>query len=384
MWKSVASNALTFFVVALFVFGGLIQAGISRYNAPGPLTEGICIKVDRGSNFDRVAKDLQAAGAIEGRSFYRIGVDYADKARDLKAGAYLVPAGASMADITELLTSTGRSTCGSEIIYRLGVTRLTVQVRSIDASTGKYETLAIFNPSTDETPEAFTNLQNAADTQMRLAVAEGITSWQIVDGLNKIDFLKGSVDAIPAEGSLAPDSYAITAGMDRAQIVAEMQAAQTARITSVWEARAENAPVTTPEEMVTLASIIEKETALADERGLVAAVFANRLRQGMRLQTDPTVIYGITKGEGTLGRGLRRSELRNPTPWNTYTIDGLPPTPIANPGLESLKAAVNTEESDFIFFVADGTGGHAFATNLADHNRNVARWRQIEAEAAAQ
>jgi UPF0755 protein len=132
--------------------------------------------------------------------------------------------------------------------------------------------------------------------------------------------------------------------------------------------------------MLILASIIEKETGVAEERPEVAAVFTNRLNRGMRLQTDPTVIYGVTKGEGVLGRGLRQSELRRATPWNTYVIEGLPPTPIANPGLASLQAAVNPADSDYIFFVADGTGGHAFAVTLEEHNRNVAKWRQIEAE----
>ena len=142
-------------------------------------------------------------------------------------------------------------------------------------------------------------------------------------------------------------------------------------------------PIESAEDLLILASIIEKETGVAEERRQVASVFVNRLNQGMRLQTDPTVIYGITQGEGVLGRGLRRSELRRETPWNTYVISGLPPTPIANPGRASLMAAAQPDESDYIFFVADGTGGHAFAVTLAEHNENVARWRQIEAERGA-
>ncbi|KKL19104.1 hypothetical protein LCGC14_2468850, partial [marine sediment metagenome] len=142
-------------------------------------------------------------------------------------------------------------------------------------------------------------------------------------------------------------------------------------------------PIETPEEALVLASIIEKETGLAEERDLVASVFVNRLRKGMRLQTDPTVIYGVTEGKGTLGRGLRQSELQRKTPYNTYEIDGLPPGPIANPGLASLKAATQPGESDFVYFVADGTGGHAFGKTLAEHNANVAKWRKIEAEKAA-
>ena len=189
---------------------------------------------------------------------------------------------------------------------------------------------------------------------------------------------------MPPEGSLAPDSYEVRAGASRPDLVAQMQDRQAARLDAAWQNRADDLPLSTPEEALILASIIEKETGIAEERRTVSSVFVNRLNTGMRLQTDPTVIYGVTEGRGTLGRGLRQSELRGETPWNTYVIDGLPPTPIANPGQASIEAALNPDETDYIFFVADGTGGHAFATNLADHNRNVAEWRRIEAERANQ
>jgi UPF0755 protein len=166
----------------------------------------------------------------------------------------------------------------------------------------------------------------------------------------------------------------------RADILDQMREAQLDRISAAWAARDPDVPLESPEELLTLASIVEKETGVPEERGTVAAVFVNRLRQGMRLQTDPTVIYGVTRGQGVLGRGLRQSELRAQTPWNTYVIDGLPPTPIANPGRASLEAAANPPDSPYVFFVADGTGGHAFAETLEEHNANVARWRQIEAE----
>jgi UPF0755 protein len=155
-------------------------------------------------------------------------------------------------------------------------------------------------------------------------------------------------------------------------------------LAAAWEARAPGLPLASPEEALILASIIEKETAVAEERRVVSSVFVNRLNRGMRLQTDPTVIYGITQGKGILGRGLRQSELRRETAWNTYVISGLPPTPIANPGRASIEAALNPEQTDFVFFVADGTGGHVFAKTLAEHNANVAKWRQIEAERRAQ
>ena len=195
-----------------------------------------------------------------------------------------------------------------------------------------------------------------------------------------LDVLEGAVAELPPEGTLAPDSYELRVGQTRASIVEEMQRRQTAIVAEAWANRSEGLPFDTPEEMLTLASIIEKETGVAGERGMVASVFVNRLNEGMRLQTDPTVIYGITEGKGVLGRGLRQSELRGATPYNTYVINGLPPTPIANPGAAAIQAAVAPEDTDFLFFVADGTGGHAFAETLAEHNANVAKWRQIEAE----
>jgi UPF0755 protein len=176
----------------------------------------------------------------------------------------------------------------------------------------------------------------------------------------------------------------VSPGDDLSDLIERMVALQSSRLEAAWDARASDLPIATPEEALILASIIEKETGVPEERQQVASVFINRLRQGMRLQTDPTVIYGITGGEGVLGRGLRRSELDAATPYNTYVIGGLPPTPIANPGLASLQAATNPGTTDYLYFVADGSGGHAFATNLDDHNRNVARWREIESENAGQ
>jgi UPF0755 protein len=189
---------------------------------------------------------------------------------------------------------------------------------------------------------------------------------------------------VPPEGRLAPDSYEITVGDDRGDLLAEMEGRQSLRLEEAWRERAEGLPYDTPEEALIMASIVEKETGLAEERGKVASVFINRLNQSMRLQTDPTVIYGITKGQGILGRGLRQSELRRETPYNTYVIDGLPPTPIANPGRQAIEAALNPETTPFLFFVADGSGGHAFAETLAEHNENVAKWRAIEAERAGE
>ena len=231
-----------------------------------------------------------------------------------------------------------------------------------------------------EFPEEYQGLSQQPDTRFRIAIAEGATSWQVWNALNNAEFLSGKVAEVPAEGSLSPDSYEVRRDADRSDLVAEMQARQIATLASAWETRVDGLPFDTPEEALILASIVEKETGIAAERRIVASVFINRLNTPMRLQTDPTVIYGITLGQRVLGRGLRRSELNAETPYNTYRIDGLPPTPIANPGRASIEAVMNPEETDFVFFVADGTGGHVFAETLAEHNRNVAEWRQIEAE----
>ncbi|NOC44308.1 endolytic transglycosylase MltG [Ruegeria sp. HKCCD7559] len=380
MWRAIASNALTILVVGLFLMGGLILWGQTQYKAEGPLETAICLQVRSGSNMTRVSQELEEQGAIRSATIFRMAADYTDRAQQLKAGSFLVREGASMEQIIDEITSSGASTCGSEIEYRIGVTRAQTRVRELNPATLDFVEIASFDPSEEEVPEAYTEKRNEADTRYRVSLAEGVTSWQVVQALKAFDALTGEVTEIPAEGMLAPDSYDVVAGQDRNDILQAMQDKQQLRINAVWESRQDGLPLQSPEEMLILASIIEKETGVPEERGQVASVFVNRLKQGMRLQTDPTVIYGVTKGQGTLGRGLRRSELNRPTPWNTYQIDGLPPTPIANPGLASLEAAVAPDDTDFVFFVADGTGGHAFAETLQEHNRNVAKWREIEAE----
>ncbi|WP_170770500.1 endolytic transglycosylase MltG [Ruegeria lacuscaerulensis] len=380
MWRALASNMLTVLVVGLFLMGGLILWGQSRYKNAGPLETAICLQVQRGSNMGAVSQQLQEQGAITSAVLFRMAADYTDKAPQLKAGSFLVREGASMEQIIDEITSSGASTCGSEIEYRIGVTRIQTRVRELNPATLDFDEIATFDVTSDEVPAAYVEKREDADTRYRVSVAEGVTSWQVVEGLKQIDALTGEVAEIPAEGMLAPDSYDIARGADRTAVLRGMQDKQQLRINAIWESRQDDLPISNPEEMLILASIIEKETGVPHERGQVASVFVNRLERGMKLQTDPTVIYGVTEGKGTLGRGLRRSELRRATPWNTYVIDGLPPTPIANPGLASLEAAVAPEETNFVFFVADGTGGHAFAETLDEHNRNVAKWREIEAE----
>ncbi|MEQ6247729.1 endolytic transglycosylase MltG [Sulfitobacter sp. HNIBRBA3233] len=380
MWRHIAANAITFLMVGLFLLGGIILWGRGQYDAPGPLTQAVCVQVDRGSSMRRVSDQLVEQGAITSAPIFRIGADYEEKASQLKAGSFLVEPEASMQEIVDVITRGGASTCGTEIVYRIGVNRVSVQVRELDPTTNRFVELAEFAPEAEETPAEYTETLEQADTRLRIAVAEGVTSWQIVNALNGMDVLDGEVAETPEEGTLAPDSYEVRRGDDRGALLARMEAAQVANLAAAWEARDDDLPIESPEELLILASIIEKETGVAEEREQVASVFVNRLNQGMRLQTDPTVIYGITRGEGVLGRGLRRSELRQETPWNTYVIPGLPPTPIANPGRASLMAAAQPGDTPYIFFVADGTGGHAFAETLDEHNRNVARWREIEAE----
>lgn len=380
MWRALASNMLTVLAVGLFLLAGVVLWGQNQYRSAGPLAQSICLQVRSGSNMNRVSRDLESQGAISSGAVFRMGARYSDKSGQLKAGSFLIDEGASMSAIVDQITRGGASTCGSEIVFRIGVTRTLAEIRELDPTTEKFVELAEFDPTTDVAPSAYADKRAEPDTRYRVSVAEGVTSWQVVEALKAIDVLAGEIAELPPEGTLAPDSYDITAGADRAVILEDMAQKQLLRINSAWAERQGDLPISSPQEMLILASIIEKETGLPEERGQVASVFVNRLRRGMKLQTDPTVIYGVTKGQGVLGRGLRQSELRRSTPWNTYLIDGLPPTPIANPGLASLEAAVNPDDTDFIFFVADGTGGHAFAVTLQEHNRNVAKWREIEAQ----
>jgi len=383
MWRSIASNALTFFIVGLFLLAGVVIWGSESYEAEGPLEQAVCLQVPRGASMWSVSENLGEQGAVSSPTLFRMGVQYADIADDLKAGSFLIPERASMAQIAALVTGDGVSTCGTEVIYRVGVNSARVEVRELDPTLGQYVELVRFDPVEEEAPEAYQAVKTQSDTQYRVALAEGVTSWSIVQALNAIDTLEGAVEEIPDEGWLAPDSYSFAPGDTVAGMLAQMRARQERILAEEWAARADDLPYETPEEALIMASIVEKETGEAEERPQVASVFVNRLRQGWRLQTDPTVIYGVTEGRGVLGRGLRQSELDAETPWNTYRIDGLPQTPIANPGRAAIRAALNPDTTEYFFFVADGTGGHAFSQTLDEHNRNVARWREIEAQQEA-
>ena len=380
MWRALASNALTLFIILLIVIGGLIGWGQNQYHAAGPLAEPFCLRVVPGARMDDLSSELAEQGAIQRPWLMRAGARYSGKSSGMRYGSYLVPAGASLHEIVEIVTRGGQSTCGVEIIHRIGVNRIETQVRELDPSTGRYVSLAEFAPQSDatEVPEALVEARSHRDTRIRIVLAEGVTSWQVVNGLNAFDILTGKVSAVPPEGWLAPDSYEVSIGDDRGELLVSMEARQLERVEREWRNRIAGLPIDSPDEALILASIVEKETGVPDERGIVAGVFVNRLREGMPLQTDPSVIYGITNGQGGLDRGLRRSELRTDTPYNTYLVRGLPPTPISNPGLASIRAALNPDETDYLYFVADGTGGHAFAVTLKEHNANVAKWRALE------
>lgn len=280
------------------------------------------VLLQRGSSLGAVAARLDDAGAIRHAVLFRLYVRLRGQAKALKAGEFDLPARANMADILSILVR------GDVVLHPI-------------------------------------------------TIAEGLTSRQIVEQLDADTVLRGAVE-IPAEGSLLPETYNVPRGMARAALVAQMAQAQKAVIDALWPKRQKNLPIKNKAQALILASIVERETGVASERALVAAVFINRLKKNMRLQSDPTIIYGLVGGKGALGRPIRRSEIRRKTPYNTYRINGLPPTPIANPGRASIAAVLNPADSKALYFVADGTGGHVFAETLAAHNANVRRWRQIE------
>ncbi|SDZ30604.1 UPF0755 protein [Jannaschia faecimaris] len=386
MWKHIAANALTLGVVLIACLAGIVQLGKSKWAEPGPLTEATFFEVPRGASMRGVSEDLAAAGIISSGSVFRIGTRYTERAGDLKFGTYEIPAGASMPEVLDIVTAGGPSVFPYSVTYLVRQRGPEIRVRERIPGQEEAIEIATYQPGVDDVPEEYTALiERGVPIVWRVSVAPGLTSWDVVDALKVVDFLEGGDDLpLPPEGTLAPDTYDVVSGSSVEDLVSRMRSAQERILADAWASRVPGLPVETPEEALILASIVEKETGVPEERRTVAGVFVNRLNQGMRLQTDPTVIYGITNGQGgPLGRGIRASELRAATPYNTYVIDGLPPTPIANPGAASIRAALNPEETSFVFFVADGSGGHAFADTLAEHNENVAEWRAIEAARGA-
>jgi UPF0755 protein len=320
-------SAFSGFLTFLIAFAGAALFGIvmleREVKEPGPLQADKVVAIPRNSGTNEIATILQREGVIEQPMLFEIYALVSRQRGNLKAGEFLFKAGTTIDDAVDVLAQ------GKAILHSV-------------------------------------------------TIPEGLTSEQIVERLKQNEILTGDLTEIPREGTLLPDTYKFERGMTRQQLVNSMQAAHRNMLNQIWSRRSPDLPIKTPQELVIMASIVEKETGRADERTRVAGVFINRLNKRMKLQSDPTIVYGLVGGKGTLGRGIMRSEIDKPTPYNTYAIEGLPPGPIANPGRAALDAVANPSRTRDLYFVADGTGGHAFAETLEQHNRNVARWRQIE------
>ncbi|WP_442966876.1 endolytic transglycosylase MltG [Rhizobium sp. C4] len=315
-------TVLVFLTIAL---GGAIYYGLATFSEQGPSTVNSNFIVKPGWGLGDISRGLEASGIISDARVFQYVTKSFLRNRTLKAGEYEIKAGASMKEIVELLES------GKSILYSV-------------------------------------------------TLPEGLTVQQIFDRLRADTVLEGDLPPkMPDEGTLRPDTYKFTRGAKRAEIVAQMKAAQTKLVDDLWARRSPDLFLKSKEQFITLASIVEKETGKADERTLVASVFINRLEKKMRLQSDPTVIYGIFGGAGKPSdRPIFQSDLKKLTPYNTYAIDGLPPAPICNPGRAALEAVANPSKTNYLYFVADGTGGHVFAATLEEHNANVKKWRQVE------
>jgi UPF0755 protein len=322
----IIGNMLLTLIFLIAVCGGVgFVIGKQNFEERGPLAEDHVVNVPRGGIRD-TADLLMREGVIDQPYLFIVGALLMKSQHDLKYGEYKFVKGASLRDVVDTIIE------------------------------GKV-------------------------VQHAFTLAEGLTSDQIVQRLTESDILAGNIRDVPREGTLLPETYRFVRGTTREQVIRRMQQDQRRVLQEIWERRNPDLPIRTPEQLVTLASIIEKETGKTEERTRVAAVFVNRLRQRMKLQSDPTIIYGLVGGKGSLGRPIMKSEIEQPTPYNTYVIDGLPPGPIANPGRASLEAAANPARTKELFFVADGTGGHAFADTYDQHQKNVARLRALEQQA---
>ncbi len=326
----VGNAIITLLLIVLLVGGGAMIFGKTRLEEPGPLLEDKVVVIPTRLGLMDIADLLNREGVIEEHRLVFIAAVLALNARtELKAGEYLFTKQASLRDVVQTIVD-GRV------------------------------------------------------VQHQLTVPEGLTSEQIVARLLDNDVLSGNIKEVPREGSLLPDSYQFNRGFTREQMIQRMRQAQDRLVREVWERRNPDLPLKSPDQLIILASIIEKETSKPEERTRIAAIFANRLKQKMKLQSDPTIIYGLVFGKGSLGRPLSKADVAQPTPYNTYVIDGLPPGPIANPGRGSIEAAANPARTKELYFVADGTGGHAFAETYEQHQKNVARLRVVEHEQKAE
>ena len=320
----VGNAIITVLLVVSVIAGGLLYFGKQRFEQPGPLAADKVVNIPRGLGIKDISDLLVREGVIDQPYIFIGGVIVLKARGELKFGEYQFAKRSSVSDVVETIIE------------------------------GKV-------------------------VQHAITIPEGLTSEQIVARLLESDVLTGQIREIPREGTLLPETYKFTRVMERNQIVQRMQQAQKRAIAEAWEHRSPDlVGVKTPDDLVTLASIVEKETGRSDERSRVASVFYNRLKARMRLQSDPTIIYGLNGGKGGLGHGITQSEKERPTPYNTYIVDGLPPGPIANPGRASLDATANPARTKDLYFVADGSGGHVFSENYAEHLKNVAKLRSLE------
>ena len=375
-----ASNAVTLAIAAVLGVGGVIFAGHHQFTRSGPHDSAFFFDIPRGQTIAEVAFDLAELGAISSEIVFRYGAKFTGQETEIKHGTFKIDSHASMSDILATITSSSASQRRYVATYHVKTSGGMLTLLERLAGSDEVIEIAKFLGSEDPTGPYLEVLNSGIPIEFRVMVTEGLTVWQVVDAIGGAEFLEGEVASMPDEGSLAPDTYEVARGTTADELISRMIESQNLIMEEEWAQKPDASFVTTPRETLILASIIEKETGLPSERQLVASVFINRLRKGMRLQSDPTVVYGVTEGRGVLGRGLRQSELKRETPFNTYEIDGLPPTPIANPGRAAIRAALNPAESDFLYFVADGTGKHAFAKTYDEHRANVRKWRQIERE----
>ena len=314
--------AVVLLVVAGGFAGGLYVWGRQQFTDPGPLTVEREIVIPGGEGLNAIATRLYDAGVLANPLIFRLGVRFYGQGAALRAGEFRFRPGMSPRQVMELLVS------GETILHRI-------------------------------------------------TIFEGLTAVEMFDMVAANEILEGEITLEPEEGGFLPETYYFARGDSRDDLLIRMRETMANTLDELWQGREAELPVATPEEAVILASIVEKETALDNERPIVASVFVNRLRRGMRLQSDPTVSYGLTLGQEPLGRSLTRSDLQSDTPYNTYIIGGLPPGPIASPGRASIEAVLHPAETGYLYFVADGSGGHAFASTNDEHNRNVARWRRF-------
>ena len=314
-----------FVLLILVPAGGILSWGYAQFTRPGQQAFDQTVVLTKGQGLKEIAAQLAKSGVISNQLVFRVGVRFRRWSRDLQAGEFRFPAGTSMLDAVAIL--------------RKGITVV-----------------------------------------RRVTIPEGLSTISVVKILRRIEGLRGDIQQIPGEGTLMPDTYHFSHGDERAAVLHRMVEAMNVTTAKLWAAREQGLPLATVQDAVILASIVEKETSLREERARVAGVFINRLRRGMRLQSDPSVVYGLTHGAGPLGRPLRRSDLKQDNPYNTYRVAGLPPAPISNPGRAALHAVLHPTAGKDLYFVADGTGGHAFAATFAEHKRNVKRWRRIKAK----